>query len=70
MNLSKFELEFLGLVNHIGDLAKSWVVRVSFLPLMYLSSIGLLKIQGHMDSFIEKFENRLTSWERMYLSKE
>lgn len=70
-NLSKSELVPVGLVDHIRDLAEILGYKVSSLLMKYL---GLPLGAFHQskviwDGVIQKIENRLAGWKRMYLSK-
>lgn len=72
MILSKSEMVPMGLVHNIGDLAEILGYKVSSLPMKYpgLPLGAPYKSKTIWDSVIEKIENILAGWKRMYLSKD
>jgi hypothetical protein len=71
MNLSKSEIVSVGEVRDVEELASIIGCVVALLPLKYLGlPLGAKYKDSHMwNSIIEKMENRLSGWKRLYLSK-
>jgi len=71
VNLQKSEFVTVGEVLHIEELASILYCNISSLPLRYLGvPLGaLFKSKAIWDRILEKMENRLVSWKKIYLSK-
>jgi hypothetical protein len=71
INLSMFETVPIGVVGDVEDLASILGCSVASLPIKYLGlPLGAkYKDSNIWTSIIERMENRLTGWKRLYLSK-
>ena len=71
VNLAKSELVPVGEVTNVGELVALLGCRQSSLPMTYLGlPLGAkFKDRAIWNSILERMEQRLTSWKRLYLSK-
>ncbi|XP_042942306.1 uncharacterized protein LOC122276529 [Carya illinoinensis] len=71
VNLGKYEMVAVGVVSRINSLASLLGCKVSSLPMKYLDlPLGAtFKARAIWDGVIEKVEERLAVWKRLYLSK-
>jgi hypothetical protein len=71
INLSKYEIVLVGEGGDVEELASILGCGVASLPIKYLGLLlGAKYKDSHIwNSIIEKMENRLAGWKRLYLSK-
>jgi hypothetical protein len=71
VNMAKSEMVSIGEVQNISDLADSLCCHIGVLPLSYLGMpLGAsYKAVAIWNPILEKMERRLSSWQKLYLSK-